>query len=99
MDICKSLSFLRIRKNFAAILVNLGKIAFAFIKNRQNFLAQALLTILGCKGGAETALFRESDLKTCIEAGCNDYLVKPFTFQELQEKIKEFIPIPKATIH
>ncbi len=52
MDICKSLSFLRIRKNFAAILVNLGKIAFAFIKNRQNFLAQALLTILGCKGGA-----------------------------------------------
>jgi len=43
MDICKSLSFLRIRKNFAAILVNLGKIAFAFIKNRQNFLAQALL--------------------------------------------------------
>jgi len=48
---------------------------------------------------AETALFRESDLKTSIEAGCNDYLVKPFTFQELQEKIKEFIPIPKATIH
>ena len=52
MDICKSLSFLRIRKNFAAILVNLVKIAFAFIKNRQNFLAQALLIIiLGCKRG------------------------------------------------
>ena len=48
---------------------------------------------------AETALFRESDLKICIEAGCNDYLVKPFTYQELQEKIKEFMPIPKATIH
>ncbi len=48
---------------------------------------------------AETALFRDSDLKICIEAGCNDYLVKPFTYQELQEKIKEFIPIRKATIH
>ena len=41
---------------------------------------------------AETALFRESDLKSCIEAGCNDYLVKPFTYEELQEKVKEFIP-------
>ena len=51
MDICKSLSFLRIRKNFPAILVNLGKIAFPLIKNRQNFLARALLTILGCKRG------------------------------------------------
>jgi len=48
---------------------------------------------------AETALFRESDLKTCIEAGCNDYLVKPFTYQELQEKIRGFMPTPKATIH
>ena len=40
---------------------------------------------------AATALFRESDLKSCIEAGCDDYIVKPFTFQELQEKIKKMI--------
>ncbi len=40
---------------------------------------------------AATALFRESDLKSCIEAGCNDYIVKPFTFQELQGKVQEFI--------
>ncbi len=40
---------------------------------------------------AATALFREVDLNSCIEAGCNDYIVKPFTFQELQEKIQAFI--------
>ncbi len=40
---------------------------------------------------AITCLFRESELRGCIEAGCNDYLVKPFTFQELREKIQGFI--------
>ncbi len=41
---------------------------------------------------AITALFRESELRGCIEAGCNDYIVKPFTFEKLQEKIQDFIP-------
>ncbi|MFQ5851092.1 MAG: response regulator [Candidatus Binatia bacterium] len=41
---------------------------------------------------AATVLFKESDLRTCIEAGCNDYIAKPFTFRELQGKIQEFIP-------
>ena len=41
---------------------------------------------------ASTALYKESELKSCIEAGCNDYIVKPFTLQELQEKIQDFIP-------
>lgn len=41
---------------------------------------------------AATALFRESDLKNCIEAGCTGYIVKPFTFQELQAKVRELIP-------
>jgi CheY-like chemotaxis protein len=41
---------------------------------------------------AATALFRDSDLKTCIEAGCNGYIIKPFTFQELQAKVRELIP-------
>ncbi len=40
---------------------------------------------------AATVLFRETDLKSCIEAGCNDYIVKPFTFQELQGKIQQYI--------
>jgi len=42
---------------------------------------------------AITCLFRESELRGCIEAGCSDYLVKPFTPQELREKIMEYIPI------
>lgn len=41
---------------------------------------------------AATALFRDSDLKSCLEAGCNAYIVKPFTFQELQAKLRELIP-------
>lgn len=41
---------------------------------------------------AATALFRDSDLKTCMDSGCNGYIVKPFTFQELQAKVKEMIP-------
>jgi CheY-like chemotaxis protein len=32
------------------------------------------------------------DLKSCLDAGCNGYIVKPFTFQELQVKLREFIP-------
>jgi two-component system, cell cycle response regulator DivK len=40
---------------------------------------------------AATALFRDSDLKSCLDAGCNGYSVKPFTFQELQGKVREFI--------
>ena len=41
---------------------------------------------------AATVLFRESDQRSCLEAGCNDIILKPFTFQELQEKIHDFIP-------
>lgn len=47
---------------------------------------------------AATALFRESDLKSCLEAGCNDYIVKPFTFQELQGKVQEFISGSNASV-
>ena len=47
---------------------------------------------------AATVLFRESDLKNCIEAGCNDYLVKPFTYQELEGKIQEYIPDSGASL-
>src|ERR1043165_4418849 len=41
---------------------------------------------------AATALFRDSDLKSCLDSGCNSYIVKPFTFQELQAKIHELLP-------
>ena len=39
---------------------------------------------------AATALFRTTDLKSCLDAGCNGYITKPFTFQELQAKLREF---------
>jgi len=46
---------------------------------------------------AATALFRDPDLKTCIDSGCDGYIVKPFTFQELQGKVKELIPAADVT--
>jgi two-component system, OmpR family, alkaline phosphatase synthesis response regulator PhoP len=47
---------------------------------------------------AATALFRDADLKTCTDAGCNDYIVKPFTFQELQGKVQQFLSGSVATL-
>jgi CheY-like chemotaxis protein len=40
---------------------------------------------------AATALFRPADLQRCIDAGCNDYIVKPFTAKELRRKIDTLI--------
>jgi len=48
---------------------------------------------------AATVLFEESDLRSCIEAGCNDYIVKPFSHQELREKIMDFIPSAWSILH
>jgi len=47
---------------------------------------------------AATALFRDSDLQACIDAGCNDYIVKPFTFQELQGKVEEYISVSSPPV-
>jgi len=41
---------------------------------------------------AATAMFRDTEIKNCLEAGCNGYIVKPFTFQELQGRLREFLP-------
>jgi two-component system cell cycle response regulator DivK len=40
---------------------------------------------------AATAMCRRADLTACLEAGCNAYIVKPFTMMELQRKIGELI--------
>jgi two-component system, cell cycle response regulator DivK len=40
---------------------------------------------------AATAMCRRADLNACLEAGCNGYIVKPFTMMELKEKIGELI--------
>ncbi len=37
---------------------------------------------------ASTVLFRETDLRSCLEAGCNDIITKPFSYQELHGKIQ-----------
>jgi two-component system cell cycle response regulator DivK len=41
---------------------------------------------------AATAMSRPSDIQKWIDAGCNDYIVKPFTFDELLRKINALIP-------
>lgn len=36
---------------------------------------------------ASTVLFQREDLQSCLDAGCNDVLSKPFTLQQLKEKL------------
>lgn len=36
---------------------------------------------------AATVLFQREDLQSCLDAGCNDVLSKPFTLQQLKEKL------------
>ena len=45
-----------------------------------------------------TVLFSELDLRDCIEAGCDNFIVKPFTVQELQRKIQELTPASSPKI-
>jgi CheY-like chemotaxis protein len=40
---------------------------------------------------AATAMFRPADLKAWLEVGCNDYIIKPFTLDELSRKIAALI--------
>jgi CheY-like chemotaxis protein len=40
---------------------------------------------------AATALFRRVELNSCLEAGCNDYLIKPYTHMDLEKKLRAFI--------
>ncbi len=41
---------------------------------------------------AATALLMASDLRSCIEAGCSDYITKPFSPKEFREKIQNIFP-------
>ena len=43
---------------------------------------------------AVTAISKKSQLWECIEAGCNDYLVKPFAHNELASHIEKLLPTP-----
>ncbi len=48
---------------------------------------------------ATTVLREELELRSCIEAGCNDFLVKPFSMKQLKRKVRKFIPTSSQTIH
>lgn len=39
---------------------------------------------------AATVLFHTEDIHSCLVAGCNDVLTKPFTLQQLKEKLDKF---------
>ena len=43
---------------------------------------------------ATTALFRPDELTACMEAGCNGYIVKPFSLVDLQRTVREMIAAP-----
>ena len=45
---------------------------------------------------ATTALFLPHELKACLEAGCNAYIVKPFSLLDLESKIGELLAAPIA---
>ncbi len=44
---------------------------------------------------AATAITDKSQLRECIEAGCNDVIVKPFTAKDLKEKIQTVLNPPR----
>lgn len=43
---------------------------------------------------AATVLFHSEDIHSCIVAGCNDVLSKPFTLQQLKERLDHFVSQP-----
>ncbi len=48
---------------------------------------------------AITALTKESELRECIEAGCNDYMLKPFNYKDLQKKIQAILDPCRDTLN
>ena len=47
---------------------------------------------------ATTVLFPSFEVKTFLEAGCNGYIVKPFTVTELRRKIAELLVSPLGAV-
>jgi two-component system, cell cycle response regulator DivK len=47
---------------------------------------------------ATTALVRPHELRACLEAGCDGYIVKPFSLRDLQTKIGELLAAPTTEV-
>lgn len=39
---------------------------------------------------AATVLFHTEDVHSCLAAGCNDVITKPFTLQQLKDRVEKF---------
>lgn len=39
---------------------------------------------------AATVLFHTEDVHSCLAAGCNDVITKPFTLQQLKDRLEKF---------
>jgi two-component system, cell cycle response regulator DivK len=40
---------------------------------------------------AMTAMSRQMNVDACFEAGCTDYILKPFSFLDLQERVRRLL--------
>jgi two-component system, cell cycle response regulator DivK len=40
---------------------------------------------------AMTAMSRQTNVDACFEAGCTDYILKPFSFLDLQERVRRLL--------
>jgi CheY-like chemotaxis protein len=40
---------------------------------------------------AMTALSRQANIDACFEAGCTDYILKPFSFLDLRERVRAIV--------
>ena len=47
---------------------------------------------------AITAVFGREQLKTCLEAGCNGYIIEPFSVMDFERKIAELLAFPMAKV-
>jgi CheY-like chemotaxis protein len=47
----------------------------------------------------QSAFAMKSDVDKAIKAGCDDYISKPVSMNNLKEKIEKFITVPKVKIH
>ena len=46
---------------------------------------------------AATVFFQREDIQSCLNAGCNDVLTKPFQLQELKDKLEQILKPAKKT--